>query len=447
MALYMRPIHARLRIVARYFDISGYKAVLSVRYAYRFDIGGMLMRICQFTTTIGSISMMTLAGYSAFQAGTVASTIALALFLISPQISRVIDVRGQGPIVPYATLVSLAGLVLMILTVSLNWHIAICYVGALLAGCMPNAPSLVRTRWTYLIQTGRLGDNGPDIKTVYSYEGVLDDISFMIGPAMAIALNTAISPVAGMIVMALMLAAGAALLASAKKSDPGGAWRSTQPDAQADADETQGMKRRSMFLSSGPVRLLFLTSLLMGTFYGMLNATEVSFTTGLGYPEAASIALIVCSIISAVVGVVFGTLKINAPLNRQFIVIGLLFGLSYTSMALITSIPALWAVSWTAVFFYAPFLITSNSMCEAHVPEERLTESLTWLSSGISLGMAFGPSLAGMLIDTVSVHAGFIGGGVAAGLLALVVLTSTLLWRRHPCPAASANASASPAPF
>ena len=420
-------IHARLRNVAKLIDISGYKAVLGVRYAYRFDIGGALMRICQFTTNIGSVSMLTLSGYSALTAGTVASTIALALFLIGPQVSRLIDKRGQGTIVPIASTVSFIGLLLMILTVTFHWHIALCYIGGLLTGCMASAPSIVRTRWTYLIQSGKLGENAPDIKTVYSYEGVIDDVSFMIGPAMAISLGTAITPVAGLVAMAIALAVGTLLLVSEKTSDPGGAWHS--PEAPQE-EQSAKVGKRNMFIESGAVRLLFVTSLLMGTYFGVLNATEVNFTAALGHPEAASIALVVCSIISSLVGILFGALNIKWPLHRQFIVIGVVLGCAYSTMSLITTIPALFAVSWIAILFYAPFLIVSNSMCEAHVPAERLTESLTWLSAGISCGMAIGPTLAGYFIDNFGMQAGFMSGGAAAALLAIVVLASTPLWRK-----------------
>ena len=73
------------------FDRGVYRAVLKVREAYAFDAGGILMRVYAYMATIGSISMLTLAGYSFFLAGTVSSTIALATFLISPRVSKLVD--------------------------------------------------------------------------------------------------------------------------------------------------------------------------------------------------------------------------------------------------------------------------------------------------------------------------------------------------------------------
>ena len=99
-------------------------------------------------------------------------------------------------------------------------------------------------------------------------------------------------------------------------------------------------------------------------------------------------------------------------------------------MMFIDSIPKLYAVSWLPVIFYAPFLITSSALCQARVPKERLTESLTWMNNGTVCGMAVGPTLAGLFVDTFGWPAGFAAGGTVAALLVVAVAFSSLLWRR-----------------
>ena len=117
-------------MLVKNFDRGVYRAVLKVREAYAFDAGGILMRVYAYMATIGSISMLTLAGYSFFLAGTVSSTIALATFLISPRVSKLVDERGQHAVVPKAAVVTLVGLALMLATVSLGGPIALCYVAS-----------------------------------------------------------------------------------------------------------------------------------------------------------------------------------------------------------------------------------------------------------------------------------------------------------------------------
>ena len=136
------------------------------------------------------------------------------------------------------------------------------------------------------------------------------------------------------------------------------------------------------------------------------------------------------AIVSATGGFIFGMMRIKAPVHRQYVIIGIIVGIGYTFMILIDSIPKLYAVSWIPVVFYAPFLITSSALCQARVPKERLTESLTWMNNGTVCGMAVGPTLAGFFIDSFGWPAGFAVGGAAAAMLAVAAALSTLLWRR-----------------
>ena len=50
----------------------------------------------------------------------------------------------------------------------------------------------------------------------------------MIGPALCIALNTAISPIAGMVVLGCGLVLGTILLVSSKATEPDGEFRAAQ---------------------------------------------------------------------------------------------------------------------------------------------------------------------------------------------------------------------------
>ena len=134
------------------FNPGVYKAILRVRCAYVFDIGGMLMRFYGYMLNIGTVTMLTLAGYSFFIAGLVSATIAIAIFLISPRISKLIDAKSQHKILPFAGCVTLVGLVGMLILVAVHGPEWAFFVTALLMGFFPNPQALVRARWTYLIR-------------------------------------------------------------------------------------------------------------------------------------------------------------------------------------------------------------------------------------------------------------------------------------------------------
>lgn len=95
--------------MAKKFDPGVYRAILRVRQAYAFDVGGFLMRFYSYMMNIGTITMITLAGRSFLVAGLVSSAIALATFLISPRVSKLVDERGQHRVVPVAAAITLVG--------------------------------------------------------------------------------------------------------------------------------------------------------------------------------------------------------------------------------------------------------------------------------------------------------------------------------------------------
>ena len=160
-----------------------YKKVLSVREAYPFDIACLLMRFFGSMLNIGVVTMITLSGYSFLTAGLSSSLIALSIFVVTPRVSKRIDERGQSAVVPKAAAVSLLGLVVLIANVALHGPVWPLFVGALLVGFFPSPQAMARARWTYLIRSGRLGEAAPDLRTMFSYESVLDDMAFIFSPS------------------------------------------------------------------------------------------------------------------------------------------------------------------------------------------------------------------------------------------------------------------------
>ena len=405
-------------------DPGVYKAILRVRQAYAFDIGCLLMRFFPYMVNIGTVTMLTLSGYSFFIAGLVSSTSALATFLIVPRISKLVDTYGQSRIVPWAALAAMTGLALMLAIVLVRGPEWALFVAAVPMGCSPNPPALARTRWTFLIRSGKLGRRAPLLRTMFSYEGVLDDIGFMFSPAISIALASGIVPVAGMVFGGAMFVCGTILLMTSRGTEPVPGWDSAEGAAEDFAH------RKSVFRTSGVVRVLFVLMLFVGAFYGVFDTATVSFAEEAGQPTIASVALMIGSFISMVVGFAFGMMKLSAPPYKQLAVFGAAIGIAYGSMMLIDSIPALFAVTAVAAVTYAPFLIVANAVCERAVPGDRLTEAITWINAGITCGMAIGPSACGTIVDTAGTVASFdFGGCVALAIPVTVVICYRLVKR------------------
>ena len=414
------------------FDVSRYACVLRISAAWRFDIGTFLMRMFMYMFTIGTVSMLTLAGYSAFIAGTVAATISLSTFFIGPRVSRRIDERGQRAVVPVAGLIAFMGLAGLVSSVLFAWPLVCCYAFGCLMGFNPNGPALARARWAYLIRTGRTGaqdTQGVDVRTAYAYEGILEDIGFTVSPAVNIALAAALHPVAGMVFGGICLLVGIAILMTARDTEPEVGW---VPDASsADASDaarftapdspwvTQSDK--TVFTLSSTVKVLFGSMVLVGLVFGSFDSTVVVFCQDLGEATYASMVMAVSGVISAVSGFVFGAITFKTPPAKMLAIAGSLFGLLYALTFFSFNLPSLFIFTCLASPLFAPYLITANSCVEAAVPGSRVTEGITWMNTGNTIGFAIGPTVAGMLMDVFGSRWGF-SLVLVAGLLFMPLL-------------------------
>ena len=416
-----------------------YGAILAVRAARRFDAACLLMRMYSYMMNIGTVAMLSLAGYSFLESGLVSSVIALAIFLIGPRLGKLVDEKGQSRIVPFAAVVSLAGLIVLLSAVYVHGPVWILFLAALFVGCIPSAQALSRARWVYLLRTGKLGSSAPPVTTIFSYEGILDDVGFMIAPALSIFLASTLIPIAGLAVGGVCFLAGTILLMLSKDTEPKPGWReqvsnaveadktdkadgSREGKVESAAELSESPSSKSLFRTSGMVRILFILMLLLGAFFGTFDTTTVAFAEGLGDANIASGALMASAVVSIVMGFIFGTLHLTILPYKQVLITAVCIGLGYGSMMFITNAVSLYVVSCVAALFYAPFLIVLNGACERAVPGKRLTEAITWLNAGCTCGLAIGPTLAGVIVDGWGTQSGFMMGALLALAIPVIAL-------------------------
>ena len=370
-----------------------YKKVLRVREAYPFDIACLLMRFFGSMLNIGVVTMITLSGYSFLTAGLSSSLIALSIFVVTPRVSKRIDERGQSAVVPKAAAVSLLGLVVLIANVALHGPVWPLFVGALLVGFFPSPQAMARARWTYLIRSGRLGETAPDLRTMFSYESVLDDMAFIFSPSISIALAVG--------------AADAADAVGDAAGDGAAASKGALAEGAAVVASAASVPSKSLLATSSAVRVLFVIYAFAGSFLGLFDTATVSLSEDLNSADFAGAVLMASGAVSMTAGFLFGMVRLRAPLPKQLVVAACAVGLSFGTMFLIDSAPTLMAVALLGACTYAPLLIVANGVCERAVPDARLTEAITWLNAGYTCGAAFGPTVAGALIDTFGTMASF----------------------------------------
>ncbi|MGO3031402.1 MFS transporter [Pseudomonas helleri] len=364
-----------------------YREIFNAPGSKAFCAAGLIARMPISMAGIGIITMLSQLHGSYWLAGAVAATFALAMALLAPQISRAVDRYGQRRILPGVAAVGVCAMLALLLCSYLNapdWTLFVC---AALAGCMPSMPAMVRARWSELYR------GSPKLHTAFSFESVLDEVCFIIGPPISVGLSVALFPQAGPLAAAILLAVGVTAFVMQHKTEPPVHPRTLENDVTV--------------LRQGAVLVLMMALIGLGTIVGTVDVVSVAFAQHQGEPAAASIVLSVYALGSCLAGLVFGSLKLNMPLPRLFLLGALATAITMVPLMWANSIITLAAAMFVAGLFLAPTLITAMALVENIVAPAKLTEGLTWMITGLGMGVALGAVVGGWVIDAYGAPAGF----------------------------------------
>ena len=167
---------------------------------------------------------------------------------------------------------------------------------------------------------------------------------------------------------------------------------------------------------------------LLGGVFGTFEVTTVAFAKENGEAGMAGLLLALYSFGSLAGGLVFGALNLRASLVRQYVTAGCVLGVVTLPIPFLGSVWALGAGALVAGVAVAPVLISGMALVERIVPAARLTESMSWASSGLSVGLAISLPLAGIIVDHRGASTAYLlQAGSALGVaVAAVLLLPTL---------------------
>ncbi|MER6567706.1 MFS transporter [Streptomyces sp. NPDC001093] len=392
---------------------SPYRALFTEPGTKAFSAAGFLGRMPLSMMGIGVVTMVSQLTGRYRLAGALSATIALSAAVIGPQISRLVDQHGQRRVLRPATLVALTAAAGLLLAAYAKWPEWVLFVCAAGIGSVPSLGAMIRARWAALYRgTGKL-------HTAYSFESVVDEICFIFGPIISIGLSTAWFPEAGPLLAACFLAAGVFWLT---------AQRATEPEPHPREQHGGGTALRS-----GGLQVLVATFMATGAIFGSVDVVTVAFADERGHKGAASVVLALYAAGSCVAGAVFGLLRFTGAPERRWLLGVAAMAVSMIPLLLVGNLPLLAVALFVAGLSIAPTMITTMSLIEEHVPRARLTEGMTWVSTGLAVGVALGSSVAGSVIDAAGARAGY---GVPAVSGAVAVAVGFLGYRRLRRPAA-----------
>ncbi|MFJ9867861.1 MFS transporter [Streptomyces sp. NPDC101165] len=392
---------------------SPYRALFAEPGTKSFSAAGFVGRMPLSMMGIGVVTMVSQLTGRYGLAGALSATIALSAAAVGPQISRLVDRHGQRRVLRPATLVALLAAAGLLLTAHLGWPDWVLFVCAAGIGTVPSLGAMIRARWAALYR------GTPKLHTAYSFESVVDEVCFIFGPIISIGLSTAWFPEAGPLLAACFLAVGVFWLT---------AQRATEPESHPRERHDGGSALRSAGL-----QVLVATFVATGTIFGAVDVVTVAFADEHGHKAAASVVLALYAAGSCVAGAVFGLLRFSgAPERRWLLGVGAM-AVSMIPLLLVGNLPLLAVALFVAGLSIAPTMITTMSLIEEHVPRAKLTEGMTWVSTGLAVGVALGSSVAGWVIDAAGARAGY-GVPVVSGAVAVAV--GFLGYRRLRRPAA-----------
>jgi MFS family permease len=403
-----------------------YRDVLSMPGALAFSAAGLVGRLPISMLGIGIVLLVSDRTGSYATAGAVAAVFGLVQATAAPQVARLVDRFGQARVLRPAIVVHAAGVLSLVTAVESGAPTWTYFLAAVVAGvAMGSLGALVRARWSHLV------GNGPRLHTAFSWESVLDEVVFILGPVLVTVLATRIAAPAGLLTSAAAGLVGGLAFTLLRRTEPPPSGRST--------GATTSLLRIPGLL------VLMAAFICVGGIFGSVEVTAVGFTEELGSPGAAGFVLAVFALGSMISGIGYGAVHWRSAPGRRFQYGVLLLAVGIVPFALATEIPSLAIAMFFAGFAISPTIIAGNALVQSLVAPARLTEGLTWMVTAMGLGTAGSAALAGWTIDAFGAHRAFLVS-VGCGLLAAVMALVGSRWLRSPVDAAGTTAAAASTP-
>jgi MFS family permease len=393
--------------------LQSYRPLFEVPGARRFIIGGLTARSAGSMFAVSVVAMVSARTGSYQLAGAVVAVGMIALALFAPFLGRLVDRHGQRRIAVPFFIWSGFWAVMTVLTSLRGWPSWLLFITFPLAGAIPNLGTMARARWSHIFA----GDPR-NLHAAMSFEQVMEELTFVIGPVLAIWLSTSWFPEAGFAFAIVAYAVGVLLFISARSTEP--------PVVPHHQRPSEHVHRTPGLLPLAGIMVM------TGAIFGVNEVVTLAVSSAFGAPGAAGAILALYAVGSGAAGLVFGHFSHGRTLVKLLLA-GTL-GMALLEVPVLFA-PNLWALAMlmlVAGMATAPTLITTMNLIERIVPRSQLNEGMTIVLTGLIVGIAAGSAVSGVVIDTIGAQHGYAVAVVAGGLAFLMALgTRSFLSRRE----------------
>lgn len=382
-----------------------YGALFRVPQARRLILSGLLARLPMGMVPLSLLLVIRETGAGFAVAGSVSGAYFVAAAVGAPIAGRLVDRRGstrilllRAAVVP-SLLLGVGALALADAPV-----LAIAACAALAGALLPPVGSSLRSLWPRLLAGKEL------LTSAYAIEASLQEIVFVVGPALVALLAAVASPVVSLAVAAAACAVGTAVFALTP------AMRAWKPEEERHARGIFGA------LESPGVRTIVLFATCSGLAFGGTEVGMPAFAEAHGAVELGGIPLAFFAGGSLVGGLVAGTRTVGHPLRLlRLSAVLLVVGLALPLLA--GSLTALSLLAFVAGLPIAPAFTATFGLVDHVAKRGTAAESFAWIGTAVSTGIAAGTVAGGALIDHSGPRAAFafgVGGALLAATLAVL---------------------------
>ncbi|MER5888255.1 MFS transporter [Streptomyces sp. NPDC001941] len=368
-------------------------------------LGRLPTAMCQ----LGSLLLVAQTSGSLATAGLASGALAAGQTVGGPLLGRAADRRGQRGVVLAAALVNAVAVAALVAAAlahaATGWLMAL---GVLAGASVPQVGPLARTRSVALAR--RAGADDRTVGAVLSFEGTLDEVSFVLGPALVGLAATVAHPAAALLVAAVLLAGCGTAFA-------------LHPSAATVRPVTRDMSPMHERLPRSTYALR-LTMALQGAMFGASQAGITALTESLGQESQAGLVYAAMGVMSAAAGFAMAAVPERFGLTSRWRAATAGLVLLSAPLLFVDTMWSLYAAVVVLGVAYAPHLITVFGLTERVVPARRLAESMAYLTSGIVGGQALALAVSGTLADRAGATAAFavaVGAAVGCAVLSWVV--------------------------
>lgn len=377
---------------------------------------GFFARLPLAMLTIGSMTLLIDSTGSYAAGGMAAAMVGLGSAVGGPTIGYLSDRLGQRRVlVPVAVAQA-------VLTTALLWFggagplapLGIIVLLAVLAGATgPQVGPLARVRWMAL--TRKRDTGGRELSAALSYESMVDELGFVLGPAAVGLFAALVAPWLPLAIAALLTLVLVPLFAIHR----------TEKAVIPAARNTVKVKLTTQQLTG--IGFAILGMIGMGTFFGSSAAGTLAFAGSLGNANIGGLLYAAVGFTSAIAALSVAFWPSGWPQASRWLAAGIFMVPAALALQLPADLGWMIAALLLVGIAVGPILVTIFTLGGEVAPRERLSTVMTLLSSGIVVGTAIGNSMAGLLADSHGYAGAYAVAAAAAGLILLAGIAMAIL--------------------